>query len=128
VRRKVRLSCAVWILLLPGFVLLGTANTLPLALVGSFIVGLANGAALVLVTTAAQESVPAELLGRVMGILFLANVGAKPFGLLLIAPLYTLVGVRTMFLAGGLVAAVGGAAAMSAVGAATRAAHRAALI
>ena len=86
---------------------------------------MANGAALVLVTTAAQQSVPDELLGRVMGIVFLANVGAKPVGLLLVAPLYTLVGVRTMFVAGGIVAALAGTSAMTAVVAATRTARAA---
>jgi MFS transporter, DHA3 family, tetracycline resistance protein len=124
-RMPVRLSCAAWVLLLPGYVLLGTAGSLPLALAGSFVIGVANGAALVLVTTAAQQSVPDELLGRVMGIVFLANVGAKPVGLLLVAPLYTLVGVRTMFVAGGIVAALAGTAAMSAVVAATRTARAA---
>jgi MFS family permease len=123
VRLKVRLSCAAWILLLPGFVLLGTTASLPLALAGSFAVGLASGAGLVLVTTAAQESVPDALLGRVMGIVFLANTGAKPLGLLLIAPLYAVVGIRTMFIVGGVAAAVAGTCAMGAVLAATRAAH-----
>ena len=44
-------------------------------------VGVAAGSGFVLVSAAAQASVPDELLGRVMGIVFLATVGAKPVGL-----------------------------------------------
>jgi hypothetical protein len=121
VRLKVRRSCAAWILLLPGCALLGSAGSLPLALVGTFVVGVSSGAGLVLVTTAAQESVPDEALGRVMGIVFLANAGAKPFGLLLLAPLYAVFDIRTMFIAGGAVAAAAGIVSMLVVVAATRA-------
>ena len=121
----VRKSCAAWVLLLPGFLLLATAS-LPLALAGTFIVGMASGAALVLVTSAAQASAGDEVLGRVMGIVFLATVGAKPVGLLLLGPLYAIVGVPAMFVAGGIVCAVAGTAATLAVASATRAALAAA--
>lgn len=49
-------------------------------MVGTFVVGTATGAALVLLTAAAQESVPEHALGRVMATIFLVDVGAKPFG------------------------------------------------
>jgi hypothetical protein len=125
VRLKVRMSCASWFLLAPGFALLGTADSLADALVGTFLVGVASGAALVLVTTAAQESVPDKVLGRVMGIVFVAAVGAKPLGLLMLAPLYAVVGLRTMLVAGGIAAAAAAAAATLSVASATRAARAA---
>jgi MFS family permease len=121
VRWKVRRSCAAWALLLPGFALLAGAPSLPLALAGTFVVGIAAGATLVLVITATQESVPDAALGRAMGIVTLATYGAKPIGLLLIAPLYAVVGTRTMFLAGGVVVAVAGVGCSLAVASATRA-------
>ena len=96
------------------------ANALPLALVGTFLVGVATGSSLLFVTTATQESVPDELPGRVMGIVFLANTGAKPAGLLPIAPLYAVFGVREMFVAGGIVVAAAALASMLAVESATR--------
>ena len=105
--------------MLPGYWLLA-AGSLPLALVGTFLVGVATGSGLLLVTTAAQESVPDELLGRVMGIIFLANTGAKPAGLLLIAPLYAVFGVREIFVAGGIIVAAAALASMLAVVSATR--------
>jgi MFS family permease len=121
VRWKVRRSCGAWVLLLPGFALLAAAPSLPLALAGTFVVGIAAGATLVLVITATQESVPDAARGRAMGIVTLATYGAKPLGLLLIAPLYTVVDARLMFLAGGIVAATAGLSASHAVAAATRA-------
>jgi hypothetical protein len=125
-RLPVRRSCAAWALLLPGYVLLGSTGSLPLALLGTFVVGVAAGAPLVLLTTAVQQSIPDELLGRVLGVVFVANVGAKPLGLLLIAPLYGIVGVRAMFVAGGLVAASAALASTLAVAGATTRAREAA--
>jgi predicted MFS family arabinose efflux permease len=121
VRWKVRRSCAAWALMLPGFALLAAAPSLPLALAGTFVVGIAAGATLVLVITATQESVPDAVLGRAMGIVTLATYGAKPLGLLLVAPLYAVVGARTMFVAGGVVVAVAGLGCSLAVASATRA-------
>jgi Transmembrane secretion effector len=121
VRWKVRRSCGAWALLLPGFALLAAAPSLPVALAGTFIVGVAVGATLVLVITATQESVPDALLGRAMGIVTLAMYGAKPVGLLVVGPLYAVVDARTMFLAGGVLAAVGGMGCSLAVASATRA-------
>ena len=92
------------------------------ALAGTFVVGVAAGSGYVLVSAAVQASVPDELLGRVMGIVFLATVGAKPVGLLLIGPLYLLVGAPAMFVAGGIVCAVAGTASAMTVLSATRAA------
>jgi MFS family permease len=103
VRRKVYSSCLCWSFLLPGYVALALAESLPLALAGTFVVGAATGAAYVLVTTATQESIDETVLGRAMGIVFLGNVGAKPVGLALIAPLYLVLDPRLLFLAGGVV-------------------------
>ncbi|MBA2296904.1 MAG: hypothetical protein H0W14_02560 [Actinobacteria bacterium] len=53
---------------MPRYLLLGLTSSLPGALAGTLIVGAATGATTVLVTAACQESVPAEVLGRVMGL------------------------------------------------------------
>jgi Transmembrane secretion effector len=120
VRRKVFASCLAWLVLPPGYVLLATANGVAVALAGTFLVGLATGAAYVLVTTATQESIEDGLLGRAMGVVFLGNAGTKTIGLALIAPLYLVVGADVMFLAGALVVACGALATAAAVSAATR--------
>jgi len=120
VRRKVFTSCLCWTLLLPGYLALGVADALPLALVGTFLVGAATGAAFVLVRAAAQESVEERLLGRAMGVIFLGNVGSKPVGLALLAPLYLVLDPGVLFLAAGGVVFACSLAAAASVNAATR--------
>jgi DHA3 family tetracycline resistance protein-like MFS transporter len=101
VRRKVLASCLAWTLALPGYVLLGLAGSLPPALAGTFLVGLASAAAFVLVTAATQESLPEERLGSALGVVFLGHAGTKPLGLVAIAPLYAVFNPTVMFVAGG---------------------------
>ena len=55
------------------------------------------GAALVLVNSAAQESVPDGLLGRVTGLISLVHRGAHATGLLLVAPLFAVVDAPLVF-------------------------------
>lgn len=102
VTRKVLTSCLAWTLALPGYLLLGLADSLPPALLGTFLIGAASSAAFVLVSTATQESLPDDLLGRAMGVVFLGHAGTKPLGLVAIAPLYAIVDPTVVFLAGGI--------------------------
>jgi Na+-translocating ferredoxin:NAD+ oxidoreductase RnfE subunit len=111
--RVVLSSVVVWLLLPIGYATIAYAPTLAVAMAGTAGVGAAAAAALVLVTSAAQASVPRESLGRVLSLIYLANVGSKPVGLIALGPLFTVVGVNAMFDAGGalmlIVAAVGAA-------------------
>lgn len=102
VRRKVLASCLAWTLLLPGYGLLGLAESLLPALIGTFLVGAASGAAYLLATSATQESVPEDQLGRAMGVVFFGQAGTKPLGLVAIAPLFALLDPTVMFVAGGI--------------------------
>jgi DHA3 family tetracycline resistance protein-like MFS transporter len=101
VRRKVMLSCLAWTIALPGYLLLGFSGSLAPAMLGTFFVGAASSAALVLVSAATQESLPDEILGRAMGIVFLGHAGTKPLGLVTIAPLYAVVEPEVVFALGG---------------------------
>ena len=100
VRRKVFSSCLAWTLHLPGYLLLGLGSSLAPMLAGTFLVGAGCSAALLLVTSATQESLPGERLGRAMGVVFLGHAGTKPIGLIAIAPLYAVVDARLVFVAG----------------------------
>jgi hypothetical protein len=120
VLRPVFKSCLAWTLVLPGYVLLGLADSLGPALLGTLIVGFATSAALVLLVSAAQESVPDRVLGRVMGLVFIADMGAKPVGLLAIAPLFAVLEPTLLWVTGGLVVCSFALAAAASVGAATR--------
>jgi hypothetical protein len=119
-RRQVFTSCLAWCLLPLGYFLLALGGDLPADLVGTFLVGCGAAAALVLVTSATQRSVDESVLGRAMGVVFLGNLGAKPVGLLLIAPLYALFDPTVMFLAGAALLLVCALGAAGAVDAATR--------
>jgi hypothetical protein len=61
-----------------------------------------------------------ELLGRGMGVVSLANLGAKPLGLLAFGPLFTVFDPSVMFLAGGIVVLVLTLTTAAAVDSATR--------
>jgi MFS family permease len=118
--RKVFFSCVAWSLLLPGYLLLSLAHELPPAIAGTFLVGVGTGAAFVLLTSATQESVAEGLLGRAMGIIYLGSWGAKPVGLILIAPLFAFVAPSVMFVAGGVAVFVCAVTAVALVDLATR--------
>ena len=119
VRRKVLASCLAWTPALPGYVFLGMANSLPPALVGTYLVGFASASAFVLVTSATQESLPEERLGRALGVVFLGHAGTKPLGLVAIAPFYAVFDPTVMFVAGGIVVFALALAAAAAVRAAS---------
>ena len=64
---------------------------------GAFIAGIAEGAARILLTSAAQEQIPNDVLGRVMGVISLVHRGAHATGLLLISPLFAVFAPRAIF-------------------------------
>ena len=120
VRRQVLTSCLAWCLLALGYLLIALGGDLVVALTGTFLVGSGAAVALVLVTSATQRSVSESALGRAMGVVFMGNLGAKPIGLLLIAPLYVFVDPTVMFLGGAAVLLICALAAAGAVDVATR--------
>jgi hypothetical protein len=71
-------------------------------LAGGALVGFGQGAAWVLVNSAAQEEVPDRVLGRVMGVIALVHRGAHATGLLFIAPLFAVADTSVVFAAAAL--------------------------
>lgn len=99
VRRKALGSMLAWLAYLPGYALFAFADSVGIAIAAGILVGLGQGAAWVLLNAAAQEDVPEAYLGRVMGLISLAQRGAHATGLLLVAPLFAVVEPRIMFAA-----------------------------
>jgi DHA3 family macrolide efflux protein-like MFS transporter len=97
VRRKARGSIVAWSLYLPGYALFALAGSIGVALLAGAAVGFGQGAAWVLVNSAAQEQVPDRLLGRVMGLIALVHRGAHATGLLLVAPLFAVAEPQLVF-------------------------------
>jgi MFS family permease len=97
VRRKTLTSLLAWSFYLPAFLVIGFADSLPVAMAGAFLAALGESTAVVLLNSAAQEEVPDRVLGRVMGVISLVHRGAHATGLLLIAPLFVAVEPETVF-------------------------------
>jgi hypothetical protein len=122
VRRKEGASFASWSAYLPGYGLFAVTRSLPPALAGAACDGCGQSAALVLVNSAAQETIPDRMLGRVIGLISLVHRGAHALGLLAVAPLFVFFSPRSVF-AGAAIAIplVGIAGAISARAIAARA-------
>jgi MFS transporter, DHA3 family, macrolide efflux protein len=120
VRRKARGSLLAWCLYLPAYLLMGLAGSIGVAFLGAICAGMGQGSAIVLVNSAAQEQVPDDTLGRVMGLISLVHRGAHATGLLFVAPLFAVVDPRPVFIAAGLAAPVIGLGGLAAATILTR--------
>lgn len=102
IERKVLWSILLWGLASPAFLLFATADALWIVAIGGLIaVGPVPGA--LLLRSSAQEQVPDRVLGRMLSFVDLAGRGSKGVGLILIAPLLTVVEPRSLFFAAALV-------------------------
>jgi hypothetical protein len=88
-----------WLLYLPAYGLFAVAGSLGVALAAGLGCGIGQGAAWVLVNSAAQEEVPDQLLGRVTGLIALVHRGAHATGLLFVSPLFAFVSPPSVFAA-----------------------------
>jgi MFS family permease len=88
VAHKARVSMLVWVAYLPAFALIAAAHSLPPAVVGAFVAGIGQTTSWVLLNSAAQEDVPDDRLGRVLGVIGLTHRGAHATALIFVAPLF----------------------------------------
>jgi hypothetical protein len=99
VRRKAQGSMLAWSVYLPAYTLMAFGDRLAFAVAGSLASGVALTCAMVLLQSAAQESVPDTLLGRVSGLISLAHRGIHATGLMLVAPWFAVFSARSIFAA-----------------------------
>ncbi len=97
VRRKARASMLAWLADLPAYLLLALATSLPLAVAAAVCSGAAESLSYVLLNSAAQEEIPDEVLGRVLGVISFVHRGAHATGLLLVAPIFAVAGAEPIF-------------------------------
>jgi hypothetical protein len=102
VRRKARASLLAWTLYLPGYGLMALGGSLGPVVAGACAAGFGQSSAVVLLNSAAQESVPDRLLGRVLGLISLVHRGAHFTGLLLVSSLFAFVDPPAVFAAAAL--------------------------
>ncbi|HEX3254459.1 MAG TPA: MFS transporter [Gaiellaceae bacterium] len=108
VRRKAYASLLAWSLYLPAYLLMGLAGVLSVAVLGAFCAGLGQGSSVVLLHSAAQQDVPDNVLGRVMGLINLVHRGAHATGLIFVSPLFAFFSPRPIFVAAALAAPIVG--------------------
>jgi hypothetical protein len=99
VRNKTRAGLLAWTLYLPGYGLMALTGSLGGVVAGACAAGFGQSSAVVLLNSAAQESVPDRLLGRVLGLISLVHRGAHFTGLLLVSSLFAFVAPPAVFLA-----------------------------
>jgi MFS family permease len=97
IRRKARASLLAWTMYLPGYGLIALAGSLPLAVAGAFFAATGQSTSVVLLNSAAQEDVPDEVLGRVLGVISLTHRGAHATGLMFVAPLFLVASAPAVF-------------------------------
>jgi hypothetical protein len=102
ITRKALGSLLAWTLYLPAYGLFAFAGSFGLALAGGALAGVAQTTAVLLLTSSAQEEVPDNVLGRVMGLISLVHRSAHASGLLLVSPLFALLAPGTVFAAAAL--------------------------
>ena len=97
IRNKARASLLAWVMYLPGYGLIALAGSLPLVVLGAFFAATGQSTSVVLLNSAAQEEVPDNVLGRVLGVISLTHRGAHATGLLFVSPLFAFVAARAVF-------------------------------
>jgi hypothetical protein len=97
VKNKARASMLIWTLYLPAFGLFAMSHSLALAVAGAFLAALGQSAGLILLTSAAQEQIADDVLGRVMGVISLIYRGGHATGLMLVSPLFAVFAPRAIF-------------------------------
>ena len=76
VRRKARASMLAWMVDLPAYLLLAVASSVPVAFAAAVGTGAAESSSYVLLNSAAQEEIPDEVLGRVLGVISFVHRGS----------------------------------------------------
>ena len=97
VRRKARASMLAWVIDLPAYILLAVAGSIPVATAAAVGTGAAESMSYVLLNSAAQEEIPDEVLGRVLGVISFVHRGSHATGLLLVSPLFAVAAARPLF-------------------------------
>ena len=117
---KARASMLAWSIYLPAYGLLARRGSLPLAVAAAVGTGAGESLSYVLLNSAAQEEVPDDVLGRVLGVISFVHRGSHATGLLLVSPLFAVAAPRPLFGAAAVAVALVGLAGVAVAGRAGR--------
>jgi DHA3 family tetracycline resistance protein-like MFS transporter len=84
-------------------VIVGMTSSFPLMALATFVIGVTDGAGMVIWGTLLQRRVPTEMLGRVSSLDFFVSLAFMPLSFAIVGPLSKVVPMQTIFLVAGLV-------------------------
>ena len=113
-RRYLTVMMTMWGVGSLPLVIVGTTSSLPLMAVALFVIGLADGAGMVIWGTLLQRRVPPEMLGRVSSLDFFVSLAFMPVSMAVAGPLSKVVPVETIFAVAGIAPVLLAAVALSA--------------
>jgi DHA3 family tetracycline resistance protein-like MFS transporter len=101
-RRYLTVMMAMWGLGSIPLVLIGITSSFALMAAAAFIVGVTDGAGMVIWGTLLQRRVPTEMLGRVSSLDFFVSLAFMPVSFAIVGPLSKVVSMQTIFLVAGI--------------------------
>ena len=111
-RRYLTVMMAMWGLGSIPLVIVGFTSSFTLMAVATFVVGVTDGAGMVIWGTLLQRRVPTEMLGRVSSLDFFVSLAFMPVSFAIVGPLSKVVSMQTIFLVAGIAPVVLAAVAM----------------
>jgi DHA3 family tetracycline resistance protein-like MFS transporter len=111
-RRYLTVMMLMWGLGSLPLVVVGTTSSFPLMAAATFVVGVTDGAGMVIWGTLLQRRVPASMLGRVSSLDFFVSLAFMPVSFAIVGPLSKVVSMQTIFLVAGVAPVLLAAVAM----------------
>jgi len=111
-RRYLTVMMTMWSVGSIPLVIVGFTSSFPLMAAATFVVGVTDGAGMVIWGTLLQRRVPTEMLGRVSSLDFFVSLAFMPVSFAIVGPLSKVVSMQTIFLVAGIVPVLLAAVAM----------------
>lgn len=105
-RRYLTTMMVMWGLGSAPLVVVGYTSSFPLMALATFIVGVTDGAGMVIWGTLLQRRVPREMLGRVSSLDFFVSLAFMPLSFAIVGPLSKVISMETIFLVSGIAPAL----------------------
>jgi DHA3 family tetracycline resistance protein-like MFS transporter len=113
-RRYLTVMMTMWSVGSIPLVIVGFTSSFPLMAAATFVVGVTDGAGMVIWGTLLQRRVPTEMLGRVSSLDFFVSLAFMPVSFAIVGPLSKVVSMQTIFLVAGVAPVLLAAVAVSA--------------
>jgi DHA3 family tetracycline resistance protein-like MFS transporter len=111
-RRYLSVMMAMWSVGSIPLAVVGVTSSFPVMAAATFVIGVTDGAGMVIWGTLLQRRVPPEMLGRVSSLDFFVSLAFMPVSFAIVGPLSKVVSMETIFLVAGLAPVAFAAVAM----------------